>query len=50
MNQTVFAIFGLGFLLGLRHALEPDHVVAVSTITASEPLRRPTCRSSSVRN
>jgi len=34
MNQTVFAIFGLGFLLGLRHALEPDHVVAVSTIVS----------------
>src|SRR5438093_8946431 len=32
MNQTVFTILGLGFLLGLRHALEPDHVVAVSTI------------------
>src|SRR5436309_3435327 len=35
MNQTVFTIFGLGFLLGLRHALEPDHVVAVSTIVSS---------------
>jgi high-affinity nickel permease len=34
MNQTVFAIFGLGFLLGLRHALEPDHVLAVSTIVS----------------
>jgi len=34
VNQTVFTIFGLGFLLGLRHALEPDHVVAVSTIVS----------------
>jgi len=25
---------GLGFLLGMRHAMDPDHVVAVSTIVA----------------
>lgn len=27
----------LGFVLGLRHALDPDHVVAVSTIVTTEP-------------
>jgi high-affinity nickel permease len=32
MNQTVLTMLGLGFLLGLRHALETVHVVAVSTI------------------
>lgn len=28
------ALLGLGFLLGLRHATDPDHVVAVTAITA----------------
>ena len=28
----LFAALGLGILLGLRHSLDPDHVVAVSTI------------------
>ncbi len=28
----LFAALGLGVLLGLRHSLDPDHVVAVSTI------------------
>jgi len=26
------SIFGIGFLLGVRHAFDPDHVVAVSTV------------------
>ncbi|MFG6120084.1 urease accessory protein UreH [Thalassobacillus sp. B23F22_16] len=30
--ESLFAILGFGFLLGIKHALEPDHVVAVSTI------------------
>ena len=30
----------LGALLGVRHALDPDHVVAIGTITASVPSRR----------
>lgn len=29
-----FALLGLGLLLGLRHAMDPDHVVAVAAITA----------------
>ncbi len=30
----MFAILGLGFLLGLQHAMEADHVAAVTAITA----------------
>jgi ABC-type nickel/cobalt efflux system permease component RcnA len=30
----MLAILGLGFLLGMRHALEADHVAAVSSIAA----------------
>jgi sulfite exporter TauE/SafE len=30
----LFSILGLGFLLGIKHALEPDHVIAVSTIAS----------------
>jgi high-affinity nickel-transport protein len=30
------AIIGLGFLLGMRHATDPDHVVAVTTIVSRE--------------
>lgn len=33
MNQ-LFVISGFGFLLGLRHALDADHVVAVSTMVS----------------
>ena len=33
-NETALAIFGLGFALGLRHAMDPDHLVAVSTIVS----------------
>jgi len=31
---TGIALFGLGFALGIRHALDPDHLVAVSTIVS----------------
>ena len=30
----MFGILGFGFLLGLQHALEPDHIAAVSSIAA----------------
>jgi hypothetical protein len=36
----VAAILALGFLLGLRHATDSDHVMAVSTIVAREPSPR----------
>lgn len=29
-------ILGIGFLLGLRHATDADHVIAISTITAKQ--------------
>jgi High-affinity nickel-transport protein len=32
----VLLILGIGFLLGIRHAADPDHVVAVSTIVSRE--------------
>ncbi len=37
----IFAALALGIVLGLRHALDPDHVVAVSTIVSEyrNPLR-----------
>lgn len=37
--MTLLAILALGFFLGMRHATDADHVVAVSTIVSRE--RRP---------
>lgn len=34
LNLPPAAMLGLGFLLGLRHAMDPDHVVAVMAIAA----------------
>lgn len=34
MSITLFLVLALGFLLGIRHAMEPDHVIAVSTIAS----------------
>ena len=33
---ALFAIMVLGFVLGMRHATDPDHVVAVTTIVSRE--------------
>lgn len=33
---SVLAIVGLGFVLGMRHATDPDHVIAVSTIVTRQ--------------
>jgi hypothetical protein len=33
---NLLAIVGLGFLLGMRHATDPDHVVAVTTIVSRQ--------------
>src|ERR1700730_8577150 len=33
-GRQMFGILGLGFLLGMQHALEADHVAAVSSIAA----------------
>jgi ABC-type nickel/cobalt efflux system permease component RcnA len=34
MDITLFSILSIGFLLGIKHAIEPDHVIAVSTIAS----------------
>lgn len=34
MNTMFLSLLGLGFVLGLKHALDPDHMVAVSTIVS----------------
>jgi len=44
-STTPLAVLGLGFLLGLRHALDVDHLAAVSTIVSQ---RRSLWRSSLV--
>ena len=31
---SLLSIIALGFFLGMRHATDPDHVVAVSTIVS----------------
>jgi hypothetical protein len=33
---SALAILGIGFFLGMRHATDPDHVIAVSTIVSRE--------------
>ena len=37
MTTLLWSAVVLGFVLGLRHAIDPDHVVAVSTIVSAEP-------------
>jgi high-affinity nickel-transport protein len=34
---TLLTIIALGFFLGMRHATDPDHVIAVSTIVSRQP-------------
>ena len=34
METSLFAAFGLGLVLGIQHALDPDHLIAVSTIVS----------------
>lgn len=41
MDGMLLTVSGVGFLLGLRHALDPDHVVAVTAIASERAgLRR----------
>jgi len=41
IDATLLTMLGLGLVLGLRHALDPDHVAAVSTIVSeSKSVRR----------
>lgn len=37
---AVFSLTLLGFFLGMRHATDPDHVIAVSTIVTRQPTIR----------
>ena len=40
-DGTLISVLGLGLILGLRHALDPDHIAAVSTIVSeSRSVRR----------
>src|SRR4051812_27945276 len=32
MEVPLLSVLAIGFLLGIKHAIEPDHVIAVSTI------------------
>ena len=34
METSLYAAFGLGLLLGIQHALDPDHLIAISTIVS----------------
>ena len=36
MDTSLIAAFGLGLLLGIQHALDPDHLIAVSTIVSEQ--------------
>ena len=38
---SLLATIALGFLLGMRHATDADHVVAVATIVATKRSLRP---------
>ncbi len=41
MNDPSYAaVLGFGFLLGIRHALDADHLAAVSTVLAQRPSLR----------
>jgi ABC-type nickel/cobalt efflux system permease component RcnA len=33
---NLFTVIGVGFLLGIRHATDPDHVIAVTTIVSRQ--------------
>src|SRR5271157_2022589 len=33
---SLLAVIGVGFLLGVRHATDPDHIIAVSTIVSRQ--------------
>jgi high-affinity nickel permease len=37
MDASLTAALGVGFLLGLRHATDADHVAAISTLVTQQP-------------
>lgn len=44
MSPTLLPLAGLGLLLGLRHAFEPDHLAAVSTLATRHGRLLDACR------
>lgn len=34
MEMSLLLVLAIGFVLGIKHALEPDHIIAVSTIAS----------------
>ena len=44
MTPSLLAVAGLGLLLGLRHAFEPDHLAAVSTLATRQGRLLDACR------
>src|SRR5213594_4936049 len=44
MSPSLFALAGLGLLLGFRHAFEPDHLAAVSTLATRQGRLVDACR------
>ena len=40
-GAPLLVALGIAFVLGLRHASDPDHLVAVTSLVASRPRRRP---------
>lgn len=37
LDSNILTFLGIGFVLGLRHALDADHLAAVSTVLAERP-------------
>jgi len=42
-EPSSFAVLGVGLILGLKHATDPDHIVAVSTFLGDERRLRRAC-------
>jgi hypothetical protein len=42
--SSTLIVLGIGFVLGLKHALDPDHIVAVTTFVGTERKFRQACR------
>ncbi len=43
LPASEIAVLGLGFVLGLKHATDPDHIVAVTTFIGEEQQLRRAC-------
>src|ERR1041384_7346417 len=44
MSPSLLPLAGLGLLLGFRHAFEPDHLAAISTLATRQGLLVSACR------